>query len=110
MLAVGFLIMWGGYSVSLWGWCLIRGYNVTLGQLMSPTHPYGSGKGQSWPPPPIGSDVIFPGGRSSTGLGGTPDVNQVGAFNTAAANAASAAKAAGNLLPNAPPKPGPKPR
>lgn len=64
MLAVGMLLGWAGYSVSLWGWCLIRGYDVTLGQLMSPTHPYGSGKGQTWPPPLMGPDVIFPGGRS----------------------------------------------
>lgn len=63
MLAIGMVIVWGGYSVSLWGWCLLRGYNVTLGQLMSPTHPYGSGKGQAWPPPLMGSDVIFPGGH-----------------------------------------------
>lgn len=97
MLAVGFLIMWGGYSMSLWGWCLLRGYDVTLGQLMSPTHPYGSGKGQSWPPPKIGSDVIFPGGRSGGGQAGTGQVSQVGAFNTAAANAVNAAKAAGKV-------------
>ena len=64
MLAAGMLIMWTGYSVSLWGWCLLRGYDVTLGQLMSPAHPYGSGKGQKWPPPLMGSDVIFPGGRT----------------------------------------------
>ena len=64
MLAVGMLLTWAGYSVTLWGWCLIRGYDVTLGQLMSPTHPYGSGKGQAWPPPVMSPDVIFPGARS----------------------------------------------
>ena len=65
MLAVGMLITWAGYSLTLWGWCLIRGYDVTLGQLMSPAHPYGSGKDQPWPPPLIGPDVIFPGGRNT---------------------------------------------
>lgn len=96
MLAVGFLIMWGGYSVSLWGWCLLRGYDVTLGQLMSPTHPYGSGKGQKWPPPLIKPDVIFPGGRSSgTSLGGTPQLSEVGAFNTNLQAAGNAAVAVG---------------
>ena len=59
--------MWGGYSVSLWGWCLLRGYDVTLGQLMSPLHPYGSNKGETWPPKLIGSDVIWPGGRTAAG-------------------------------------------
>jgi hypothetical protein len=61
MLPVGMLLTWAGYSVGLWGWCLIRGYNVTLGQLMSPTHPYGSGKGQAWPPPLMSPNQIFPG-------------------------------------------------
>ena len=69
MLAAGMLIIWGGYSVSLWGWCLLQGYNVTLGQLMSPVHPYGSGKGQAWPPALMGPDVIFPGGRSGSSSG-----------------------------------------
>ena len=61
MLPVGMLLVWAGYSVSLWGWCLIRGYDVTLGQLMSPAHPYGAGKGQAWPPPLMSADQIFPG-------------------------------------------------
>jgi hypothetical protein len=59
------LITWAGYSLGLWGWCLIRGYDVTLGQLMSPAHPYGTSKGEKWPPPLIGPDVIFPGGRNT---------------------------------------------
>lgn len=65
MLPIGMVLVWAGYSVSLWGWCLIRGYDVTLGQLMSPTHPYGSGKGQAWPPPLMSADQIFPGGRNT---------------------------------------------
>lgn len=70
MLPVGMLLVWAGYSVSLWGWCLIRGYDVTLGQLMSPTHPYGAGKGQTWPPPLMSADVIFPG--RNTGASAAP--------------------------------------
>jgi hypothetical protein len=66
MIAVGFLLTWFGYSVSLWGWCLLRGYDVTLGQLMSPAHPYGSGKNQPWPPGQIGDSRVFPGGTSGT--------------------------------------------
>lgn len=61
MIAVGMLMTWAGYSVSLWGWCLLRGYNVTLGQLMSPTHPYGSAKNQPWPPGLIPDSQVFPG-------------------------------------------------
>jgi hypothetical protein len=65
MLPVGMILVWAGYSVGLWGWCLIRGYDVTLGQLMSPAHPYGSGKGQAWPPPVMSPSQIFPGGRNT---------------------------------------------
>ncbi len=61
MLPVGMLLTWAGYSIGLWGWCLIRGYNVTLGQLMSPVHPYGSAKAQAWPPPLMSPNQIFPG-------------------------------------------------
>jgi hypothetical protein len=81
------LIWWGGYSVSLWGWCLIRGYDVTLGQLMSPTHPYGAGKGEKWPPKLIGGDVVFPGGRTAAAAGPAP-----------ASSAKSAAPAVSNQL------------
>lgn len=70
MLAVGMLLTWAGYSAGLWGWCLLRGYDVTMGQLMSPAHPYLSGKGQRWPPPMIADDVIFPGGRSQAAASG----------------------------------------
>ncbi len=65
MVAVAFLLVWGGYSISLFGWCLLRDYDVTLGQLMSPVHPYGQGKGQSWPPPKIPASQIWPGGKTA---------------------------------------------
>jgi hypothetical protein len=71
MLAVGMLLAWGGYSVGLWGWCLLRGYNVTAGQLMSPLHPYGTGKNQGWPPPLMSANVIFPGAHN-TGASAPP--------------------------------------
>ena len=39
MPAIAMGLAWAGYTLGLWGWCLLRGYNVTLGQLASPTHP-----------------------------------------------------------------------
>ena len=87
MLAVGMLLIWGGYSVSLWGWCLLRGYDVTMGQLMSPLHPYGDGKGETWPPPPIGDDVVFPGGRSSSTAASGNSGNAPSSSSTGAAGA-----------------------
>lgn len=38
MPAIGFGLAWGGYTGMLWAWCLLRGYNVTLGQLVNPVH------------------------------------------------------------------------
>lgn len=80
MVAVGMLLIWGGYSVSLWGWCLIRNYDVTMGQLTSPLHPYGSGKGQPWPPASIPDTQIWPGSNAAAAApsagksgGGCPD-------------------------------------
>ena len=58
MPAIGMGIGWLGYSLYLWGWCLLRGYDVPLGQLMSPINPY-SGK---WPPAQIPDTQLFPGG------------------------------------------------
>jgi hypothetical protein len=60
MPAVGIGLGWLGYAGVLFGWCLLRGYDVTLGELLSPTHPYGSGKGQSWPPPLLPDTQVFP--------------------------------------------------
>jgi hypothetical protein len=84
MLPVGMLLTWAGYSVSLWGWCLIRGYNVTLGQLMSPTHPYGSGKGQAWPPPLMSPDQIFPGKNTGESAPATAAAGKPAGGNAAA--------------------------
>lgn len=65
MLAVGMLLIWAGYGVGEFGWCLFKDYDVTLGQLMSPFHPYSG----PWPPAKIGDDVIWPGGRSTPAPG-----------------------------------------
>jgi hypothetical protein len=65
MVALGFGVIWAGYSTAFWGWCLIRGYDVTFGQLVSPTGYYGAG-GQSWPPPQIPDSQVFPGGSAAS--------------------------------------------
>src|SRR5215469_9492018 len=38
MLPLGFGITWLGYSIGLWGYLLIRGVDVTLGELVNPLH------------------------------------------------------------------------
>lgn len=65
MLAVGMLLIWAGYATGLEGWCLFRDYDVTLGQLMSPFHPYAG----PWPPAKLADNVIWPGGRSGAAPG-----------------------------------------
>jgi hypothetical protein len=70
MVAVGMLLIWGGYSAGLWGWCLLRDYDVTFGQLTSPLHPYMSNKGDTWPPAKIPDTQIWPGGAPGGSKGG----------------------------------------
>lgn len=72
MLAVGMLAIWLGYSTSLWGWCLLRDYNVTMAALVNPVHPY-AGK---WPPPKLDNTVVWPGGRSAVPGPGQPGYGQ----------------------------------
>jgi hypothetical protein len=60
--AIGMGLGWLGYSLGLWGWSLLRGYNVTLGQLMSPTHPYAG----AWPPPLLPNTQTLPGKQQAT--------------------------------------------
>lgn len=43
MPAIGIALLWTAYYGGLWGYCLIRGYNLTPRQLLSTT----------WPPAPV---------------------------------------------------------
>lgn len=33
MIAIGVGVLWAAYAVGIWGYCLVRSYNVTFGQL-----------------------------------------------------------------------------
>jgi hypothetical protein len=46
MVAVFFLGAWAGYDIAVWGYCLLRGYDVNLSELSSPVTKY------RWPLPP----------------------------------------------------------
>lgn len=56
MVAVAFGITWGGYTLTLWGYCLIKGYDITLADLANPVTVF------RWPksPPPIPPAQILP--------------------------------------------------
>jgi hypothetical protein len=58
MVVIGFGLAFVSYTFGLYGWSLVRGYNLTLKQLISPTQFY-TGK---WPPGPAGNEQIFPSG------------------------------------------------
>lgn len=84
MVAVGFLMVWGGYSVGLWGWCLFRDYDVTFGQLVSPVHPYSG----AWPPAKIPAGQTWPSSRaaaSSPATTAAPSPSQAAVAGKAAA-------------------------
>jgi len=94
MVAVAFLLLWGGYGTGLFGWCLLRDYDVTLGQLMSPFHPYAG----PWPPATIPASQIWPGAApaAAAGASNTPTPAQAAA---AAGKSSSIITKINDLLP-----------
>ena len=78
-------LVWAGYSVGLYGYSLVRGYNLTLAQMVSPTKWY---SGQ-WPPAKAGNEQILPTGNAA-GLQTTALV----VANAPAGNAANSGNAA----------------
>ena len=44
MVAIGFAVAWAGYALGMFGYCLLRDYDVTLPALFKTTWP-GSGSG-----------------------------------------------------------------
>src|SRR5580698_840440 len=59
MPAIAMGLIWGGYTVTVWGYCLVRGYNVTLAQLANPRTIY------KWSArmPEIPQGMLLPGGH-----------------------------------------------
>jgi hypothetical protein len=67
MVAAGMGLLWAGYAISLFGWCLLRDYDITFGQLVSPIHPYAG----AWPPAKIPVGQIWPGKATAATSAGT---------------------------------------
>ena len=43
MVAIGFGLAWAGYATFMWGYCLVRDYNVTVPDLFKAVWPGTSG-------------------------------------------------------------------
>lgn len=39
MVAIGMTLVFAAYAVGMWGYCLVRGYNVTFAQVFAPVWP-----------------------------------------------------------------------
>lgn len=61
MIAIGFGVAWVGYYLAMWGYCLVRDYNVPFTSLFATTWP-GGGTGT----PSAASGVPTPTGQPST--------------------------------------------
>ena len=61
MVWLGFGLAWLGYTTGLYGYSLVRGYNLTLAQMASPVNWYGG----KWPPQPAGNTEIIPSGKQA---------------------------------------------
>jgi hypothetical protein len=52
VIAVGVLGLWAGYSVGIWGYCLVRGYDVPFTAVFKPVWPGGPAAAGSAAAPP----------------------------------------------------------
>jgi hypothetical protein len=84
MIPLAFLISWLGYGAGYWGYSLVKGYNLSLSQLVSPVNYYTG----VWPPAIAGNDTIIPGGN-------TASLANANSFNTSTAITDTGAAPAG---------------
>jgi hypothetical protein len=59
---IGFGLVWFGYSTMFWGYSLVKGYNLSLKQIVSPASYYTG----TWPPKLAGNTVIIPDGTAAS--------------------------------------------
>lgn len=63
MPAIGFGMLWSGYTLLFWGWCRIKGYDIGLADIVIPKHYKGS-----WPPKLIDDGANPMGGPGHNGV------------------------------------------
>lgn len=58
MPAIGFGLLWSGYTLLFWGFCKIKGYDIGLLDITVPKHYKGA-----WPPPLVDDGITKRMGR-----------------------------------------------
>ncbi len=83
MIAVAMALGWASYTLMLWGYSLLKGYNISLVQLVNPVHQY---TGQ-WPPHLAGNSTIIPDGTSKSETNATFESDTTSAATSSGSNA-----------------------
>lgn len=52
MVAIGMALVWGGYTIGIWGYCLVNGYDVTFSSLFRTSWVSGGSQGSQQQPLP----------------------------------------------------------
>lgn len=68
MLALVMAAAWSDYLIGFFGYCLIKNYDVSIGALADPLHPYAG----PWPPAKIGPGRVFPGAAPAAAASSAP--------------------------------------
>jgi hypothetical protein len=58
MIAIGLGLAWAGYTVFMWGYCLVRDYNVTVPDLFKASWPGAGGAGPAPGQGTVSSPVV----------------------------------------------------
>ncbi len=57
MMALGVGVMWAGYALAIWGYCLVRGYDVTFAAMFRPKWPGPAATPSGTLPLPVDSGI-----------------------------------------------------
>jgi hypothetical protein len=61
MIPVGMGLAWVGYVVFFYGYSLVKGYDLSFSEIVSPVNFYQG----DWPPPEAPNDAVLPAGHVS---------------------------------------------
>lgn len=64
MLAVAFGVMWAGYGISSWGYGVLKGWDITLGEWFNPLHPWEWDATSAAKPPLIPATQVWPSAKT----------------------------------------------